>query len=142
MWGCAGGDDVRVARDQGRSSKPGDPDEEQLFLADARDVIATGHRARESIESALAVLQRGADEAMGGAPLPEVIETLIGSGARQVRLHAAEAFEDFERAIGVMRARFIKVLVDVCGMSLTEAGRRLNISRQAAARLYRQAEGQ
>lgn len=111
-------------------------DETDAFLADVQNVITAGHRACASIERALAALERGAEATHDHASFPRVIESLIGSGGRAVRLQSAEAFEDFERAVGVMRARVITTLVDVYGMSLTEAGRYLEVSRQAAARLY------
>lgn len=38
-----------------------------------------------------------------------------------------------------MRAGVVRSLVDDAGLTLTEAARRLQISRQAAARLYQQA---
>ena len=40
------------------------------------------------------------------------------------------------RAIASMRATVVRALVDEGGLSLTDAARRMRISRQAAARLY------
>ena len=54
-----------------------------------------------------------------------------------MRLRASAAFQDYERAVADMRAGVVRALVDDEGMTLSEAGLRLKISRQAATRLYR-----
>ena len=69
----------------------------------------------------------------------EVVDGLIGDGGREIRFASAEAFRDFERAVAAMRAGVARSLVDDHGLSLTEVARRLNISRQAASRLYQSA---
>jgi len=65
-----------------------------------------------------------------------IVDRLIGAGGRDTRLAAHDAFLEFERSIQLMRAGVVRALVDEEGCSLTEAARRLRISRQAAARLY------
>jgi hypothetical protein len=68
--------------------------------------------------------------------LSEVVRELIGGGGRDVRLAAAEAFRNFERAIASMRAQVVRAFVEDEGLSLSNAAQRLRISRQAAGRLY------
>ncbi|MGZ4724529.1 MAG: hypothetical protein ACXV8L_10000, partial [Ilumatobacteraceae bacterium] len=51
----------------------------------------------------------------------------------------ADAFHEFERALVEMRSRVVCTLVEEDGLSLTDVGLRLQISRQAVARLYREA---
>ena len=69
--------------------------------------------------------------------MSEIVDDLISSGGRDVRLGAAEAFRQFEREIQSMRLGVIRALIDEEGLSITDASARLGISRQAGARLYR-----
>jgi hypothetical protein len=65
-----------------------------------------------------------------------MVDELIAAGGRETRLSAADAFREYERSIASMRAGVVRVLVDEGGLSLTDAAKRMKISRQAAARLY------
>jgi DNA-directed RNA polymerase specialized sigma24 family protein len=109
------------------------------FVASAEQVAAAGRAACEAIESAVAALDIGAQARLSGVPLADVVDELISAGGRGVRLSAAGAFHEFERAVAEMRARVVCELVDADGLSYTEVARRLQISRQAVARLYRAA---
>lgn len=110
------------------------------FLVAVEEVAAAGLAACDAIVSAVEALKVGAQARRTGAPLVVVVDELIGAGGREVRLAAADAFHDFERAMAEMRARVACELIDVDGLSLTEVGSRLQISRQAVARLYRAAQ--
>lgn len=112
---------------------------EDPFTAAAEGVTTAGRAACEAIDSAVRALEVGARARSKGTPLVEIVDELISSGGRGVRLSAADAFHEFERAVAEMRARVVRMLVDEDGMSLTEVARRLQISRQAVARLYREA---
>jgi hypothetical protein len=107
------------------------------FVAAADEVALAGRAACEVIESAVRALEVGARARTTGIPMVDVVDRLIGAGGRDVRLATADAFHQFERALIEMRARVVCTLVDDDGLSLTEVGRRLHISRQAVARLYR-----
>lgn len=106
------------------------------FLAAVEEVAAAGRAACDAIEAAVGALEVGARARAGGTPLVDVVDQLIGAGGREVRLSAADAFHEFERAVAEMRARVVFLLIDGDGLSQTEVARRLQISRQAVARLY------
>ena len=107
------------------------------FVAAAEEVAATGRAACDAIESAIRALEVGARARTTGIPLVDIVDQLIGAGGRDVRLATADAFHEFERALAEMRARVVCTLVEEDGLSLTELALRLQISRQAVARLYR-----
>jgi hypothetical protein len=106
------------------------------FVAATEEVAIAGRAVCDAIESALRALEVGARASAAGVPLVNVVDQLIGGGGRDVRLATADAFHAFERSLVEMRACVVYTLVDGEGLSLTEVGRRLQISRQAVARLY------
>jgi DNA-directed RNA polymerase specialized sigma24 family protein len=110
------------------------------FVAATEEVAAAGRAACDAIESAIRALEVGARARTTGIPLADIVDELIGAGGREVRLATAHAFHEFERALAEMRARVVCTLVEEDGLSLTEVGLRLRISRQAVARLYRHAK--
>jgi DNA-directed RNA polymerase specialized sigma24 family protein len=110
------------------------------FVAAAEEVATAGRAACDAIESAIRALEVGARARTTGTPLVDIVDELIGAGGRDVRLAAADAFHEFERAMVTMRARVVCMLVEDDGLSLTEVGLRLQVSRQAVARLYRHAK--
>lgn len=112
---------------------------EDPFVAAAEGVAVAGRAACDAIDSAIRALEVGAQERSKGVPLADIVDELISTGGRDVRLSAADAFHEFERAVAEMRAHVVRMLVDADGMSLTEVAKRLQVSRQAAARLYRDA---
>src|ERR1043165_2723473 len=111
------------------------------FVEAAEEVAAAGRDACEAIESAIRTLEVGARARTSGTPLVDIVDELIGAGGRDVRLAATDAFHEFERAIAKMRAGVVYTLVDQEGLSLSDVALRLHISRQAVARLFRQAGG-
>ena len=110
------------------------------FVAAVEEVAATGRAACDAIEAAIRALEVGARARTTGIPLVDIVDQLIGAGGRDVRLATADAFHEFERALAEMRARVVCTLVEEDGLSLTELALRLQISRQAVARLYRHAK--
>lgn len=109
------------------------------FIDAVEQVVAAGQAACEALNAAIESLDEGRRERLAGKSMLEVVDGLIGGGGREIRFASAEAFRDYERAVGAMRAGVVRSLVHEHGLSLTEVARRLNISRQAAARLYRAA---
>lgn len=109
------------------------------FVEAAEEVAVAGQAACDAIEAAVGALQVGVRAREAGEPLIDVVDELIGTDGRRVRLGAADAFHEFERAVAEMRARVVSSLIDDDGLSLTDVAVRLRISRQAVARLYRQA---
>jgi hypothetical protein len=110
------------------------------FVVSVEEVAVAGQAACEAIESAVRALEVGARERASGTPLADVVDGLIGASGREVRLSAADAFREFERAVAEMRARVVRTLVEDEGLSLTEVAARLQISRQAVARLHQHAK--
>lgn len=106
------------------------------FVAAVEQVVAAGRAACEALNAAVESLEEGRRARLAGRSMLEVVDDLIGGGGREIRFASAEAFRDFERAVAAMRAGVARSLVDDHGLSLTEVARRLNVSRQAASRLY------
>jgi hypothetical protein len=115
------------------------PVTDDWFVVAVEQVAAASRAACEALNAAVAALEEGRRERLAGRSMLEVVDGLIGSGGRETRFASAEAFRDFERAVATMRAGVARSLADEYGLSLTEVARRLNISRQAASRLYRSA---
>jgi hypothetical protein len=106
------------------------------FAGAVERVDDAGRQACLAIETAVGALREGCEARNAGRSIVEVVDELIGAGGRETRLSAAEVFREYERAIGSMRARVVQALVEEGGLSLTDVARHMNISRQAAARLY------
>ena len=113
--------------------------DDDWFVAAVEQVVAAGRAACEALNAAVEALEEGRRARLAGRSMLEVVDGLIGGGGREIRFASAEAFRDFERAVAAMRAGVARSLVDDHGLSLTEVARRLNISRQAASRLYQAA---
>ena len=106
---------------------------EDWFAGAVERVAGAGRQACVAIESAVGALREGLEAREAGR---SIVDELIRAGGRETRLDAAEAFREYERAIGSMRAGVVRALVDEGGLSLTDVAKRMKISRQAAARLY------
>ncbi len=109
---------------------------EDWFVGAVERVAEAGRQACLAIETAVAALREGGEARVAGRSIVDVVDELVAAGGRETRLAAAEAFREYERAIASMRAGVVRALVDEGGLSLTDAAKRLKISRQAAARLY------
>jgi hypothetical protein len=109
---------------------------EDWFAEAVERVADAGHQACLAIDTAVDALRGGLEARNAGRPIVDVVDELIWAGGRETRLNASEAFREYERAIGAMRAGVVRALVDEGGLSLTDVAKRMKISRQAAARLY------
>jgi hypothetical protein len=112
---------------------------EDWFETAVQRVSDSGRTACESVQAAVNTLEMGRQARRAGRPLSEIVDELISGGGRVVRLSAAEAFRQFERAIQSMRVGVIRAMIDEEGLSVTEASALLGVSRQAGTRLYRSA---
>jgi hypothetical protein len=72
-----------------------------------------------------------------GADLVQTVHRLNELGGRETRLAPTAAFREFERAMTAYRATAIRLLVDDNGMSFSDVGKLIGVSRQMVARLYR-----
>jgi hypothetical protein len=109
---------------------------EDWFAGAVERVADAGRDACLAIETAVGALREGREALQAGRSIVDVVDELIAAGGRETRLSAADAFREYERTIASMRAGVVRVLVDEGGLSLTDAAKRMKISRQAAARLY------
>ncbi|MCW2750378.1 MAG: hypothetical protein JWR83_1488 [Aeromicrobium sp.] len=109
---------------------------EDWFAGAVDRVGEAGCQACLAIETAVAALRVGCEAHNAGRSLVDVVDELIAASGRETRLSAADAFRAYERAVSSMRAGVLRALVDEGGLTLTEAARRMKISRQAAGRLY------
>ncbi|SDP11071.1 hypothetical protein SAMN04515671_2958 [Nakamurella panacisegetis] len=109
---------------------------EDGFEAAVQRVADAGDDARRAIDRAVGALREGCAAHNAGRSMADVVDQLVAAGGREIRLSAADAFREYERAIATMRAGVVRTLVDEDGLSLTDVAKRMKISRQAAARLY------
>jgi hypothetical protein len=109
---------------------------EDWFVGAVERVADAGRQACLAIEMAVAALQGGCEARIAGQSVVDIVDDLIATGGRETRLSSADAFREYERAIISLRAAVVRALVDEGGLSVTDAAKRLRISRQAAARLY------
>ena len=110
---------------------------EDWFLASVDRVARAAGIASEEMRAAVEELVGTTRAARAdGRSLVEIVDLLIARRGREMRLRASAAFHEYERAVADMRAGIVRALVDDEGMTLSEAGLRLKISRQAATRLY------
>jgi hypothetical protein len=110
---------------------------EDRFGEDAERVAKAAQAVNEALAATLESVENGCQLWRGGVPLADVIDQMIAAGMRGVRMKCADTFLEYERAILVMRANIVRTLVDHEGLTLTEVARKMRISRQACARLYR-----
>jgi hypothetical protein len=104
------------------------------------DVTDGIRRAVVNLHEALArnveMLDLGEREWCDGVPLPTIVKDVADAGGREARRGVDEAFARYERAVMTFRSSVVRALVHGDGLSLSEVGRRLGISRQMATRLY------
>jgi hypothetical protein len=112
------------------------PMPEDWFVGAVERVAEAGRQACLAIETAVGALREGCESRNAGLSVVDVVDVLIAAGGRETRRAAADAFREYERAISSMRAGVVRALVDEGGLSVTHVANRMEISRQAAARLY------
>lgn len=100
-------------------------------------VEQTGEEAQKAIREGVASMDRAREQVAAGVPVSEIVDDLIARGGREARLRSSAACDAFEHAVMVYRIVLIRAMVDDERLSLTEVGRRLGVSRQMIARLYR-----
>ena len=100
------------------------------------DVERTAEAARTELGAVAEVLAGSVADREAGVPLIELAEGLAQRGAGPRRAVVA-AVREYEQAVAALRTKVVRVLVDEEGVSLSELGRRMGLSRQAVTRLYR-----
>ena len=110
---------------------------EDWFIASIDRVARAASIASEDLRAAVEELVGSTRAARAdGRSLVEIVDLLIARNGREMRLRARAAFHEYERAVADLRAGIVRALVDDEGMTLSDVGLRLKISRQAATRLY------
>lgn len=95
-----------------------------------------GNAASDALGAALASLRRVRDAGARESP-SDIAGRLFDAESTAARQRATDAYREYERAYRVLRATVLRSLVDDDGLTLSDAGRRMSISRQMATRLYR-----
>lgn len=90
-----------------------------------------------ALQRAIDQLAVAKDLRCAGRPLGDMVDVLMAPGGRESRSRVAEAFEDYERAVGALRGAVVRELVDEQGQTFTNVAERIGVSRTIAARLYR-----
>lgn len=107
------------------------------LLESIRRVERTGESARAAITRAVESIEGSRQQRIEGKPISSIVDDLMARGGRESRLKSAAAVDDFEHAIMEFRVGLIRALIDDEGLSFSEVGRRIGVSRQMVARLYR-----
>jgi hypothetical protein len=111
--------------------------EQDEYVAAIEQVELEAARLVESVGKVLEALRSAKQERVGGIPLPEIVAGLVEAGGRTLRRSTDEAFVLYEQAMMIYRVTAIRELVDEYGLSLSEVGSRIGVSRQMVGRLYR-----
>jgi hypothetical protein len=110
------------------------------LLDSIEQVEQVGAVARDEISVSIASLGRVRTQRVAGVPVAAIVADLAARGAQETRLRTAGALAGFERSMMNFRVGLVRHLVDDEGLTFTEVGRRIGVSRQMTARLYRSVE--
>jgi len=107
------------------------------LLEAIKRVEQTGEEAQRAIGEGVLSIDRARERLDAGVAVSEVVDDLIARGGRDARLRSSAAIDAFEHAVMVYRVGLIRAMVDEEKLSFSEVGRRMGVSRQMIARLYR-----
>lgn len=107
------------------------------LLEAIKQVEQAGREAQTAIGEGVASIDRAREKLVAGAPVSKIVDDLIAEGGRQARLRSSTAINAFEHAVMIYRVGLIRAMVDDEKLSFSDVGRRLGVSRQMVARLYR-----
>ena len=100
----------------------------------------TGEEAQRAIGEGIASTSVARERLAAGFPVSEIVADLMAQGGRQKRLRSTAAIDAYEHAVMVYRAGLIRAMVDEEQLGFAEVARRMGVSRQMIARLYRSSE--
>jgi hypothetical protein len=100
-----------------------------------------GEEAQRAIGEGVASTEKAQKLLQAGVPVSEIVAELVQQGGRDARLRSSAAIEAYEHAVMVYRVGLIRAMVDEEQLSLADVARRMGVSRQMIARLYRSGEG-
>jgi hypothetical protein len=107
------------------------------LLEAIKRIEQSGEEAQRAISEGVASMDRAREQLTAGVAVSEIVDELISKGSRDARLRPSAAIDAFEHAVMLYRAGLIRAMVDDEQLSFTDVGRRLGVSRQMVARLYR-----
>jgi hypothetical protein len=107
------------------------------LLEAIKRIEQTGEEAQRAIGEGIASMDGARERLVAGAPVSEIVAELIAQGGRDARLRSSAAIEAYEHAVMVYRAGLIRAMVDEEKLSFAHVARRMGVSRQMTARLYR-----
>jgi hypothetical protein len=107
------------------------------LLEAIKRIELTGEEAQRSIGEGLASVDGARERLVAGVPVSEIVADLMAHGGREARLSISAAIEAFEHAVMLYRVGLIRAVVDDEKLSFAEVARRMGVSRQMIARLYR-----
>ncbi len=110
------------------------------LLEAIKHIEQTGEEAQRAIAEGVVSIDRARERLTAGVPVSEIVDDLIARGGRDARLRSSAAIDAFEHAVMVYRVGLIRAMVDEEKLSFSEVGRRMGVSRQMIARLYRYEE--
>jgi len=83
------------------------------------------------------LLARARDLRVRGATVEQILAYIDAPGATSARRSLDTSLRAYTRAVARLRGEIVRHLVDHQGVSLTEVGTLLGVSRQVASTLYR-----
>ena len=107
------------------------------LLEAIKRIEQAGEDAQKAIGEGLASIDGARERLVAGVPVSEIVADLIAQGGRETRLRSSAAIEAFEHAVMVYRVGLIRAMVDEEKLTFAEIARRMGVSRQMIARLYR-----
>jgi hypothetical protein len=107
------------------------------LLEAIKRIEQTGEEAQRAIGEGIASIDGARERLVAGVPVSEIVADLIAQGGREARLRSSAAIEAYEHAVMVYRAGLIRAMVDEEKLSFAQVARRMGVSRQMTARLYR-----
>jgi hypothetical protein len=117
-------------------SSPASAVGEAWYAGAVRGVEVEAERLHAAVETVVGMLRDAAKEHGSGVALRDVVGRLVDEGGREVRRSPASAFASFEAAVTSYRAQVVTAFVEQHGMTYTEIGRLIGVSRQMVARLH------
>jgi DNA-directed RNA polymerase specialized sigma subunit len=112
------------------------PDHDWL-LASIELVESAAEAARRALDAAVQSVEETRRERQAGLPMVEIADRALARSGREARLQASAAMDEYENAVMRFRGGVVRALVDEGNLSLSEVARRMGVSRQVVARLYR-----
>jgi len=107
-------------------------------LADLFELVEkAAELARAALQVEIEGVARAREQRVAGATVRQVVDGLLARGLPEARREAQRAFGEYQRSLRVVRASYVRVLVDECGLTLTAVSELLGLSRQVVSRLYR-----